>query len=129
MKRREERRRECLEVVGIPCSVDDNSLEENAIQVGCNIDSNNIGACHRITKKNDRGIVKFSMRKGCQRVLSVKNDLQKLEMEDIGLTGDNKVLFFHSKNKTDVMAAFFTDHSSLLFFLDLRKGKNRGKGF
>ena len=116
MKRREERRRECLEIVGILRSMDDNSLEENVIQVGCNIDSNNIEACHRITKKNDRGIVKFSTRKGCQRVLSVKKDLQKLEMEDIGLTGDNKVLVFHSKNKTDVIAALFTDHSYLLFF-------------
>ena len=74
-------RRECLEVAGIPRSVDDNILEEKVIQVfekvGCNIDSSNIEACHRITKKNDRVIVKFSRRKDCQRVLSVKKNLQK----------------------------------------------------
>ena len=93
-------RRECLEVVGIPCSVDGNILEEKVIQVfqkvGCNIDSSNIEACHRITKKNDRVIVKFSRRKDCQRVLSVKKNLQKLKMEDIRLTGDNKVFINHS---------------------------------
>ena len=92
--------RQCLEVAGIPRSVDDNILEEKVIQVfekvGCNIDSSNIEACHRITKKNDRVIVKFSRRKDCQRVLSVKKNLQKLKMEDIGLTGDNKVFINHS---------------------------------
>ena len=31
-------------------------------------------------------------------------------------------------NKTEVSAAFATDHSPLLFSLDLRKDKNRGKG-
>ena len=50
-------RRECLKVVGIP-----RSLEENVIQVFekiyCNIDSSNIEACHCITKKNNRGMVK-----------------------------------------------------------------------
>ena len=81
-------RRECLEVVGIPRSVDDNILEEKVIQVfekvGCNIDSSNIEACHRITKKNDRVIVKFSKRKDCQRVLSVKKHLPKFKIEGIG---------------------------------------------
>ena len=84
-------RREWLEIIGIPRSVDDNSLEEKVIQVfkrvGCNIDSSNIEACHRIIKRNDRVIVKFSRRKDCQQVLSV---------EDIGLTGDNKVFINHS---------------------------------
>ena len=69
-------RRECLETVGIPRSVDDNSLEEKVIQVfekvGCNIDSTSIESYHRITKRNDRVIVKFSRRKDCQQVLSVK---------------------------------------------------------
>ena len=91
-------RRECLEFVGIALSADDNSLEEKVIQVfekvGCNIDSSNIEACNRITKRNDR--VKFSRRKDCQQVLSVKKNLQKLTMEDIGLTGDNKVFISHN---------------------------------
>ena len=65
-------------------------------KVVCNIDSSNIEACHRITKRNDRVIVKFSMRKDCQQVLSVKKNLQTLKMEDIGSTGDNKVFINHS---------------------------------
>ena len=93
-------RRECLEIVGIPRSVDDISLEEKVIQVfekvGCKIDSSNIEACDLITKRNDRVIVMFSRRKDCQQVLSVKKNLQKLKMEDIGLTGDNKVFINHS---------------------------------
>ena len=64
-------RRKCLEIVGIPRSVDDNSLEEKVIQVlkkvGCNIE-----ACHCIAKRNDRVIVKFSRRKNFQQVLPVK---------------------------------------------------------
>ena len=40
--------------------------------------------------------MKFSRRKDCQRVLSVKKNLQKLKMEDIGLTGDNNVFINHS---------------------------------
>ena len=93
-------RREWLEIIGIPRSVDDNSLEEKVIQVfkrvGCNIDSSNIEACHRIIKRNDRVIVKFSRRKDFQQVLSVKKNFPKLKMEDIGLTGDNKVFTNHS---------------------------------
>ena len=65
-------------------------------KVGCSIDSSNIEACYRMTKKNDRVIVKFSRRKDCQRVLSVKKNLQKLKMEDIGLTGDKKVFINYS---------------------------------
>ena len=93
-------RRECLKIVGIPRSVDDNSLEEKVIQVfekvGCNIDFSKIEVCHHIIRRNDRVIVKFSRRKDCQQVLSVKKNLQKLKMEDIGLTGDNKVFINHS---------------------------------
>ena len=49
-----------------------------------------------LPKKNDRVTMKFSRRKDCQRVLSVKKNLQKLKMEDIGLTGDNKVFINNS---------------------------------
>ena len=79
--------------------MDDNSLEEKVIQVfkkvGCNIDSSNIEACYRITKRNGRVIVKFSRRKDSQQVPSVKKNLQKLKMEDIVLTG-KKVFINHS---------------------------------
>ena len=93
-------RRECLEAAGIPRSVDDNSLEEKIIEVFKKVDSNidfsNTEACHRITKRNDGVIERFSRRKDCQRVLSVKNSLEKLKMVDTGLTGDKKVFINHS---------------------------------
>ena len=83
-----------------PRSVDDNILEEKLIQdfkkFGCNIDSSYIEVSHRITKNNDRVIVKFSGRKDCQRLLSIKKNLQKLKMEITGVTGDNKVFIDHS---------------------------------
>ena len=57
-------RRECLELVGVPRSVSDENLEEKVLEifekVGCPIEGNNIEACHRISKKNGRIIVKFS---------------------------------------------------------------------
>ena len=63
--------------------MDDHSLEKKVIQVfkivGCNTDSSNIEVCHRITKRNDRVIVKFSRRKDCQQVLSVKKDSSKIK--------------------------------------------------
>ena len=93
-------KRECLKVVGIRCSVVNNSLEEKVIQVfekvGCNIDYSNTEAFHRTSKKNDRVIVKFSRINDYQRVLSIKKNLQKLKLGDIVLTGDNKVFANHS---------------------------------
>ena len=48
-------RRECLELVGVPCSVSDGDLERKVLKifekVGCPIEGNNIEACHRISKK------------------------------------------------------------------------------
>ena len=92
-------KRECLKVVGIRCSVVNNSLEEKVIQVFeklCNIDYSNTEAFHRTSKKNDRVIVKFSRINDYQRVLSIKKNLQKLKLGDIVLTGDNKVFANHS---------------------------------
>ena len=80
-------RRECPEVVGTPCSVDDISLEKKVIQVfekvSCNIDTSYIEACHRITKRNCRVIVTFSRRKDFQQVPSVKKNLQKLKWKTL----------------------------------------------
>ena len=42
-------------------------------------------------KKNDRVIIKFSKRKECLQVLSVKKDLKNLDMIDIGLPEKCKV--------------------------------------
>ena len=67
-------RRVCLEVAGgILCYVSDKKLESEVLEiftnVGCEIPSCNIEACHCLTN-NDRVIVKFLRRKDCNQVHS-----------------------------------------------------------
>ena len=92
-------RRECLEVVGIPCDVSNKNLESKVLKffskVGCEILSCNIEACHGL-RNNDRIIVKFLQRKYCDQVMSVKRDLQKMKLEDIGLRGRNSIFINRS---------------------------------
>ena len=85
-------RRECLEVAGIPRDISNDNLESKVFEVfsksGSEMLSRDIEACNRLTN-NDRVIVKFLRRKDCNQVLSVKRDLQKIKLEDIGLRGSN----------------------------------------
>ena len=82
-------RRECIEVSGIPTSVSDNDLEGKVLEVfenlGVSVKEDNVEACHRIRKSSDRTIIKFSRRKDCQQIMSVKKDLRNLNPSDIGL--------------------------------------------
>ena len=59
-------RRAFLELVVVPRSVSDGDLEEKVLKIfekdGCPVEGNNIEACHRISKNNERIIVKFSRR-------------------------------------------------------------------
>ena len=75
-------RRECLDKVGIPSEVEADALEEKVVAIfeklGCNIPTERIEACHRISKKNPTVIVEFSRRKDCQQVWDVKSDLRKI---------------------------------------------------
>ena len=93
-------RRECLEIVGIPGNVSHDSLEDQVLQifdnVGCSVQKDNIEACHRMGRNNDRTIIKFSKRKDCQQVLSVKKHLKNLKMEDVGLPADTKIFINQS---------------------------------
>ena len=86
-------RRECLEVVGIPREVEQKDLESKVLsvleKVGCKINPDNIEDCHRLSKKSDNVIIKFSRRKDCQHVLRVKKDLRNLNLEDLGFHGEN----------------------------------------
>ena len=85
-------RRGCLEVAGIPRDISNDNLESKVFEVfsksGSEMLSRDIEACHRLTN-NDRVIVKFLRRKDCNQVLSVKRDLQKIKLQDIGLRGSN----------------------------------------
>ena len=93
-------RRGCLDIVGILGNVSGEKLEETVLnifdKIGCNISPDNIESCHRISKKSDAVIVKFSRRKDCQQVWQVKKDLQKIKMEDFDLPGSGKLFINRS---------------------------------
>ena len=80
---------------GVPRSISDGDLEGKVLKifekVCCPIEGNNIETCHRISKKNERIIVKFSRRKDCQNVLNAKKELKKLDMKEIGFSEDNPI--------------------------------------
>ena len=88
--------RECLDIVGITREVSREVLEEKVLNVfgklGWDIFPDRIEAFHRAGRTNDTVIVKFSRRKGCQHVWSVKKDLKKLTKEDLELPGNSKLL-------------------------------------
>ena len=74
-------RTECIEVVAISYFVNDNIFERKVIyfleKLSCNINPIHVIARHRITKKNDRVIVKLSQRNFWKLVLSVKKGTRK----------------------------------------------------
>ena len=78
---------------GYTDSVSDGDLEEKVLRVfekvGCPVEGNNIEACHQISKKNERIIVKFSRRKDCQNVLNAKKELRKLDTKETGFPEGN----------------------------------------
>ena len=74
-------RRECIEVIGIPSSLNVKDLGKvctvfNRIDVAGKLDD--IEACHRLYN-NKKTIVKFSKRKVCQQVLRVKKELKNTD--------------------------------------------------
>ena len=79
-------RRECLEVVGIPTSISNDSLEANISKVfdklGVHVEGKDIQACHHL-KDNDQVIIKFSNRKDSLQVLRVKKDLKSLDPTEL----------------------------------------------
>ena len=88
-------RKKCVEVVDIPCQVDDKHLEAKVLsifeKVGCNITPEFIDDCHRIGKNNNLVIVKFTRSKGCKQVLQVKKDLKDLTADDLDLPQGTKI--------------------------------------
>ena len=64
-----------------PSEVDADILEEKVVNIfdksDCDISPERTEACHRISKESSTVIVKFTKRKDCQQVWSVKRDVQK----------------------------------------------------
>ena len=65
-------------------------------KLGSDISPDRIEACHRVGRANDTVIVKFSRRKECQHVWSVKKDMKKLTLEDLELPGNSKLFINRS---------------------------------
>ena len=88
-------RRECLEVVRIPDSVQNNELEDKVLtifkKIGSEVSPRDIKACHRLKKENDRVTVKFLRRKDCEQIMSVKKDLKHLKIQEVGLPGNHSI--------------------------------------
>ena len=83
-------RRECVEVVGIPSSVEHDQLEFTVCKVMYNIGVNisgdqKIEAFHRLGKNSDRTIVKFASKRDCECTMRVKKDLKDLNATDLDL--------------------------------------------
>ena len=78
--------RECIEIVGIPSSVEKENLESKVCEIfdkiGVTVTENDIDACHRL--RGDKTIVKFCKCKICQNVLHKKKSLKKVKPSDVG---------------------------------------------
>ena len=87
-------RRECLEVIGIPKTVESKDLEHTVCKVfnsiGFDIEEDRIEACHRLTK-SDRTIVKFSRRKDCQHLMRIKKGLKDLNPTNLSFPEGTKI--------------------------------------
>ena len=86
-------RRECIEISGIPQSIEQIDLERTLLNVFDKIDApvdpQNIEACHRL-KSDDNGrsnkvIAKFSKRKDMVRIMNKKKSLKNANLDGTGL--------------------------------------------
>ena len=88
-------RRECVQVVGIPSSVEHDQLEPILCRIlhhiGVNISGDKIEACHQLDENSEKTIVKFSSRKDCEHKMGVKKDLKDLGTTDLDLPARTKL--------------------------------------
>ena len=98
-------RRNNIEVSGIPDSVGDNDLEEKVISVfanvGIDVKSNDIKACHRIGKSRNsskKTIVRFTNRKFAKQALYNRKKLKSIGKSTLGFNND----VFINENLTPV---------------------------
>ena len=88
-------RRECVEMVRLPSSIEDKDLEPTVCRVlqhiGVGITGEGIEAFHRLNKQNGRTIVKFLRRKDCEHVMQKKSELRKLKPSELDLPNGTKL--------------------------------------
>ena len=84
---------ECVEVIGIPKTVELKDLEHTVCKVfnsiGFDIEEDRIEALHRL--KSDRTIVKFSRRKDCQHLMRIKKELKDLNPANLSFPEGTKI--------------------------------------
>ena len=80
-------------------------------KLGYNIPPERMEACHRISKKSSTVIVKFTKRKDCQQVWSVKKDLEKAKIADVKLPCLSKLYINRS------LCPYYKVKCSVLHFL------------
>ena len=92
-------RRECLEVVGIPASITNDSFEANISKffdkLGVHAVGKDIHACHGL-KDNDKVIIKFSNKKDSLQVLLVKKDLKYLDPTELDFAEGTRIFINES---------------------------------
>ena len=88
-------RRECVEVVGLPSSIEKKKLEPTVCMVFQHIDvditEESIKVCHHLNKQSDKTIVKFSRRKDCEHAIRKKSELRKLKLSELDLPNGTKI--------------------------------------
>ena len=86
-------RRECLEISGIPESIQDDDLEDYITKIfnECDtpVDPANIEACHRLKSKArpKKVIIKLSKRKDVFNILQLKKKLKSVDIRKVGISG------------------------------------------
>ena len=87
-------RRKILEIVGLIKSLTNDKSETKVCQIfqslNCNVDKEDLDACYWLEDK-ERVIAKFCRRKDCEKVLSAKSDLQKLDTTNLDLPESSKI--------------------------------------
>ena len=85
---------ECLEISGIPDSIQNNNLEETVLKnFNETINSRDVEAYHRLNQKANlkKVIIKQSKIKDVARVMNNKKKLKSLKPQNIGLTSGCKI--------------------------------------
>ena len=96
-------RRECLEISGIPESIQDDDLEDYVTKIfnECDtpVDPANIEACHRLKSKarSKKVIIKLSKRKDVFNILQRKKKLKSVDITKVGLPQGSLVFINQSR--------------------------------
>ena len=136
-------RRNNIEITGIPESIEDQKLEETVVEVlnkiDLNVSNNDIEACHRLGKLNDKPrktIIRFVNRKFAKKALLNRKELKHIDTSSLkidnhkvfineNLTRANSKIAFHSRNlkRNSRIEKCYTKDRVVIASPDLQNGK------